>query len=189
MKKEDLILKAKDFATRAHEGQLRNDIHNNPYIVHPQEVVELVTDSGGSAEEIAAAWLHDTVEDTTITIADIKKEFGDAIADIVAGLTDLPEFEKLPLSARKAKQAERVRGESVSVRRVKLADQASNVGFRGGDISQAMPKERRLEYIEGARKIAEECKNISPFLDHLFLERYQRALKNLNGGNTPSANL
>jgi guanosine-3',5'-bis(diphosphate) 3'-pyrophosphohydrolase len=187
MNDAELITKAKEFATRVHQGQLRNDIYDNPYIIHPQEVVELVTASGGSTAEIAAAWLHDTVEDTPTTIEEIRKQFGDEIAEIVDGLTDFPEFEKLPLAERKAKQAERVRGESASVKRVKLADQASNVA--GIEKMRAMPVTRGLEYADGAKKIAEECKGISPFLDDLFQERYQKALENLNNGNTASANI
>ncbi len=175
----NLVTKAKEFAYRAHEGHFRNDKEHSPYIVHPKEVSELVEKSGGTEVEIAAAWLHDTVEDTPTTIEDIEREFGKEVAEVVAGLTDLPEFETLPLAERKAKQAERVRGESDSVKRVKLADQTSNVGAVGGGVFLDMHGQRAREYVEGAKKIAEECKGISPFLDTLFQEKYVVALGGL----------
>ncbi|MES2203027.1 MAG: HD domain-containing protein [Patescibacteria group bacterium] len=180
MEGAELIEKAKAYAHRAHTGHKRMDAEGSPYIVHPEEVADLVAKSGGSAQEVAAAWLHDTVEDTPTTIEDIKREFGDEIAEIVHGLTDLPEFEKLPVAERKAKQAERVRGESISVRRIKLADQTSNVPTVGSGMFLDMTPGRALDYVRGAKSIAEECKGISPFLDTLFEERYQAALKNLS---------
>ncbi|MEK7109090.1 MAG: HD domain-containing protein [Patescibacteria group bacterium] len=179
MEGAELIEKAKSFAFRAHEGHTRNDKDNNPYIVHPEEVAGLVAQSGGSAQEVAAAWLHDTVEDTPTTIEDIRREFGEEVATIVHGLTDLPEFEALPLAERKAKQAERVRTESVSVRRIKLADQSSNVKTVGAKVFLDMQGDRALAYVRGAKSIADECKGISPFLDSLFQERYEAAVKNL----------
>ena len=179
MQDKELVEKAKNFAFRAHEGHLRNDKNNDPYIVHPEEVADLVSKSGGSAQEVAAAWLHDTVEDTPTTIEDIRREFGEEVADIVHGLTDLPEFEGLPLAERKAKQAERVRNEGISVRRIKLADQSSNVKAVGSGIFLDMPPEKAKVYVSGAKSIADHCKGISDFLDELFEERYKEALTNL----------
>ncbi|MDB5204620.1 MAG: hypothetical protein JWP09_648 [Candidatus Taylorbacteria bacterium] len=174
----DIIKKAKDFASHIHKDQVRNDSKKTPYIPHLLEVSELVTQSGGNDAEIVAAWLHDAVEDTDVTIEDIQKEFGNEIADIVNGLTDLPEWLSLSLYDRKTKQAERVANESASVKRVKLADQISNVQIVGkGDLDWGMDMD--FAYLESAKKIAESCVGVSLYLDNLFSERYQKAFNNL----------
>lgn len=175
----DVVTKAKEFAAHAHKDHVRNDEKKTPYIFHLEEVAELVKDSGGSEQEIAAAWLHDSVEDTETTIQDIKKEFGDEITEIVAGVTDLPEWSSLSLEERKTKQAERVARESNSIKRVKLADQSSNVKIVGS-LNDNFTLDEKFIYIDAAKRIARACKGVSPFLDKLFADRYDTALKNLN---------
>lgn len=169
----DLISKAKNFATKAHEGHTEKDVNKTPYIFHVEKVANLVELSGGTAEEVVAAWLHDTVEDTTVTFDDIEKEFGLKVLDIVKGLTDLPEFEGLPVVERKQRQLERIKGESNSVRRVKIADQISAVELDSANVLLDIDHRRR--YIEGAKRIAEACRGISPFLDQKFEETYDVA--------------
>ncbi len=173
-----IVQKAREFAERVHEGHVRTDAARTPYILHLQEVAQLVEESGGSQQEIAAAWLHDTVEDTEATIEDIQNEFGDEIARLVEGLTDKTEWMSLSLGERKAKQAERVAKEPGSVKRVKLADQTSNVKIvsEGKD---HFTLEEKFIYIESAKKIAEACSGVSAMLDELFLERYEEARNQL----------
>lgn len=173
-----LSVKAKEFAEHAHREHVRSDEAKTPYIFHLEEVAELVRASGGSDEEIAAAWLHDSVEDTEVTIEDIRREFGDTVGDIVDGVTDLLEWLPLPIGERKAKQAERVAKESASIRRVKLADQTSNVQIVGLG-NDAFTMDIKFVYIDSTKKIAEACKGVSPYLDSLFAERYEVAHKNL----------
>jgi (p)ppGpp synthase/HD superfamily hydrolase len=163
---ETLIEKAKQFAKEAHKNHTENDALKTPYYFHLQRVASLVQLSGGSEEEIASAWLHDTVEDTGVTIEDIEREFGKNIATIVNGLTDLPEWSSLPVGERKRKQAEKISKENESVRRVKIADQIS-----GGELdarNTLMSKEERLERFEGVKKVANACRGVSKELDHLF---------------------
>lgn len=81
------LAKVRRFATRAHEGQYRK-YTGTPYIVHPAAVAKTVSDLCGSKEMIAAAWLHDTVEDTDTTIQDISDNFGRTVAFYVDQLTD-----------------------------------------------------------------------------------------------------
>ena len=174
--KMDVIEKAKEIASYAHRNHVRNDDAKTPYVQHLAEVADLVRESGGTESEIAAAWLHDTVEDTHITIDDIRKEFSEEIAEIVAGLTDMPEWTTLSLAERKARQAKRVSKESSSIRRVKLADQASNVQIVGKKKLDSTT-DKKITYIMGAKKIAEACKGVSAYLDTSFEERYQTAFK------------
>ena len=172
----DVIEKAKEIASYAHRNHVRNDDAKTPYVQHLAEVADLVRESGGTESEIAAAWLHDTVEDTHITIDDIRKEFSEEIAEIVAGLTDMPEWTTLSLAERKARQAKRVSKESSSIRRVKLADQASNVQIVGKKKLDSTTH-KKITYIVGAKKIAEACKGVSAYLDTSFEERYQTTFK------------
>ena len=84
----NLIGRARIFAGLAHGSQKRK-YTGEPYIVHPVEVSEIVAWHNGSKEMIAAALLHDTVEDTDVTIDDIRNEFGNAVALLVDDLTDV----------------------------------------------------------------------------------------------------
>ena len=179
MKEKELVNKAKEFATKAHTGHFRINPEQTPYTDHLEEVALLVEMSGGDHFEIAAAWLHDVVEDTPATMEDVQREFGEEVAEMVYGLTDLPEFLELSLTERKHKQAERVKTESNGVKRVKIADQASNVKFIGrGDLTKFIPSDY-LDYLEGARKIAEACAGISEHLDKTFEAYYRMSKKNL----------
>jgi GTP diphosphokinase / guanosine-3',5'-bis(diphosphate) 3'-diphosphatase len=80
-----MIEKAKAFATKAHEGQVRKT--GEPFITHPAEVARLTTLGTSAETAIAAAWLHDTVEDCGVAIETISAEFGADVAAIVALLT------------------------------------------------------------------------------------------------------
>jgi len=78
-----------EFATAAHEGQTYGD--GRPYTAHLADVVGVLDAYGISGEPmVAAGWLHDTVEDTGVTIEDIKESFGDLVADMVYAVTDEP---------------------------------------------------------------------------------------------------
>jgi (p)ppGpp synthase/HD superfamily hydrolase len=180
MPDQKLVEKAQAFAARVHAGQTQNDAGRTPRFPHFIEVVGLVKESGGSATEIAAAWLHDAVEDTPTTIEEIRLEFGDEVANIVHGLTDPEGLEDLPVAERKAKQAERVRTEGASVRRIKIADQCSNVRSVGRKIFLDMQGERAVLYCQGAKRIADECRGVSGFLDQTFQEIYDEAMQNLS---------
>ena len=85
-----LIEKARQFATQAHRRiDHRRKYSKQPYEVHLKSVAELVSGVTDDAEMIAAAWLHDTVEDTTATLEDIAREFGAEVAALVSDLTDV----------------------------------------------------------------------------------------------------
>ena len=81
------IEKAVLFATRAHAGQVRKG-SEKPYILHPMEAMAIVTKYTDDEDVIAAAVLHDTVEDTSITLERLEKEFGARVADLVASVTE-----------------------------------------------------------------------------------------------------
>src|SRR5580765_8807774 len=87
---QTLELRARVFATAAHAavGQVRK-YTGEPYINHPAAVAEIVRAVPHSEAMLAAAWLHDVVEDTKVTYADIKAEFGEDVAVLVNWLTDV----------------------------------------------------------------------------------------------------
>lgn len=165
-----IIEKARVFATEAHKNHTESDKYKTPYIFHLQRVSALVALSGGSEDEIASAWLHDTIEDTDTTLENIEREFGANIAGIVNGLTDLPEWDSLSVMDKKVAQAERISKESESVRRVKLADQISGAELDARN--ELIPIEKRREKIKGVKKVAEACSGISNELDSLFNALY-----------------
>lgn len=170
----NITLRAQDFAHRAHDKltSVSDSGIIRPKAVHLQEVADLVWASGGTDEEIAAAWLHDSIEDTKTSISDIEKNFGKNISSMVNGLTDYEHMANMNIFERKKMQAERVAQESESVRRIKLADQISNVRYVAIDPPADMTDVDRIDYIKGARLIAEKCRGISPLLDNLFEKAY-----------------
>ena len=122
-----------------------------PYTVHLAEVVFLVHSWGGAGGEIAAAWLHDTVEDCPPTsIADIADAFGHDIAAIVAELTDDKRLSKV---ARKRLQIENAPKKTRSASIVKIADKCSNVGAIMTSPPAGWSLERRFEYLHWARAV------------------------------------
>lgn len=80
--------KAKEFAIKAHKGQVRKNEKDKPMIIHPISVSELLEEYGYDDNVVAAGYLHDVVEDTKYTIEDIEKEFGKDIASLVMGASE-----------------------------------------------------------------------------------------------------
>lgn len=121
----DVVEKARIFATAAHAAvkQLRK-YTNEPYIVHPAEVAAMVAATPDSTPAmVAAAWLHDVVEDTGVSLSTIREEFGDEIAALVAWLTDVEEGNR---ATRKRLACERLARAPREAQTVKLADLVSN---------------------------------------------------------------
>ncbi|MEQ1752637.1 MAG: bifunctional (p)ppGpp synthetase/guanosine-3',5'-bis(diphosphate) 3'-pyrophosphohydrolase [Micropepsaceae bacterium] len=125
---EDLLNRAYVFGIKAHGNQKRDS--GDPYFSHPLEVAGILTDLKLDDAAIVTALLHDTIEDTNTTHADIEKLFGREIADLVDGVTKLS---KLELQSEETKQAENFRkfmlamSHDVRVLLVKLADRLHNM--------------------------------------------------------------
>jgi (p)ppGpp synthase/HD superfamily hydrolase len=126
---EDLETRARVFAERAHAAveQVRK-YTGEPYIVHPAEVAEIVRGVPHTPEMLAAAWLHDAVEDTGVTLDEVKREFGDETAALVEMLTDVSRPEDGNRAARKAIDRAHSASASPAAKTVKLADLISNSG-------------------------------------------------------------
>lgn len=122
------IEEALSVAAKAHEGQFRAS--GRPYITHPTIVADILIDMGMDVETICAGLLHDTVEDTYVTDADLRKEFGDEIADLVNGVTKL---DRILFNSKEEEQAENLRkmffamAKDIRVMLIKLADRLHNM--------------------------------------------------------------
>jgi (p)ppGpp synthase/HD superfamily hydrolase len=124
----DVVRKAQVYAMAAHAavGQ-RRKYTNEPYIVHPAEVAKIVAGVPGSTPDmVAAAWLHDVVEDTGCTFNDIHMGFGIDIATLVQWLTDVSKPEDGPRWYRKKMDREHTAAAPAEAQTIKLADLISN---------------------------------------------------------------
>ena len=167
---EEILNKAYVFAMQAHGPQKRAS--GDPYFSHPLEVAGILTDLKLDTPTIATALLHDTVEDTTTTIADIESEFGPEIAGLVDGVTKLSQLE---LFSERTKQAENFRklmlamSNDIRVLLVKLADRLHNM--------------RTLSYIKSAdtrRRIAQETVEIyAPLAGRIGMQNMREELEDL----------
>ena len=126
------------FAVRAHAGTERRG-KGFPYIVHPMEALEIVATMTRDQELLAAAVLHDTVEDTDTTVEQIQAEFGDRIASLVASESDtMPEgvSEEDSWHARKQAAIDRLARASHDAKVVALGDKLSNMRAIARDYAQ-----------------------------------------------------
>ncbi len=156
-------------ANKAHEGQFRAS--GRPYITHPTIVADILIDMGLDVSTVCAALLHDTVEDTYVTDGDLRKQFGDEIADLVAGVTKL---DKIQFHNKEEEQAENMRkmffamAKDVRVMLIKLADRLHNM--------------RSLMYLSSEKQliIAKETLDIfSPIAGRLGISSIKSELEDL----------
>ncbi|HEI8868109.1 TPA: bifunctional (p)ppGpp synthetase/guanosine-3',5'-bis(diphosphate) 3'-pyrophosphohydrolase [Serratia odorifera] len=122
-----LVERARRYATKAHAAiDQRRKYTNTPYIVHPQAVVEIVRSVPHTDEMLAAAWLHDTVEDTPTTLADIESHFGQPVAELVGMLTNVSEAGSGNRFERKNRDRRHSAKASPPAKTIKLADLIDN---------------------------------------------------------------
>jgi guanosine-3',5'-bis(diphosphate) 3'-pyrophosphohydrolase len=166
----DLIRRAGLAAITAHEGQLRRT--GEPYVTHPIAVAGIVADLGLDEPTIAAALLHDAVEDTGITTKWLAKEFGDQVAAVVDGVTKL---DRLEFDSKEAQQAATIRKMFIAMAHdwrvllIKLADRLHNMRT-----ISVMPMARQ-------RAIAQETLDVySPLAHRLGVQQVKWQLEDLS---------
>ena len=141
------IEKAYLLAEKAHSGQFRAS--GEPYIVHPVEAAKITVQLGMDTDTVVTALLHDVVEDTDITLEEIKKEFGTDVENLVDGVTKLKQIKKVNNASKEEQQAENVRkmfmamAKDIRVIIVKLADRLHNM--RTID-AKPVEKQRRIAH-------------------------------------------
>ena len=128
---EERILRAYSYAYKHHDGQLRKS--GEPYIMHPVAVAVNIEQMGLDAESIMAGLLHDTIEDTEASYAEVAKEFGETVAMLVDGVTKLTQMEHTSYSTKEEQQMEDLRkmfvamAKDIRVIMIKLADRLHNM--------------------------------------------------------------
>ena len=166
MSEAALLMRAAEFAARAHAGQRRKG-GRVPYVNHAIEVARLVAEDGRGPETVAAALLHDVVEDSDATVAQMESAFGPEVARIVAALTDAPDWADLPASERKALQAAHIAGAPEEARAVKIADQTSNVRDVGR-LPAGWAPGQAAAYIDRTGPVVDVCRSASPGLAAIY---------------------
>lgn len=168
-----LLFKALDFAAKKHRDQRRKDKDATPYINHPIELAELLVNEAGidDTQIIIAALLHDTVEDTETTFAELEREFGKEIAGIVAEVTD---DKSLPKTERKKLQIANAAKSSSKAKMVKLADKICNLRDMTAHSPVDWPLERKREYFDWAREVISQLTGTHAGLEKLFEQEYTK---------------
>jgi guanosine-3',5'-bis(diphosphate) 3'-pyrophosphohydrolase len=165
----EIVRKAYEFSQKHHAGQTRAS--GDPYLVHPLEVALVLAEMKMDPVAISAGLLHDSVEDTSVTIVDIRKEFGEQVAHIVEGVTKIS---KIDFATREEAQAENLRKmmlamvDDIRVVLIKLADRLHNM--------------RTLEHLppERQQKIAKETLDIyGPIAHRLGMGKIRGELEDL----------
>lgn len=124
-KRENVMEKALMFAILAHSGQVRKGNTKEPAIVHPIAVAEILRQYGADSNVIAAAYLHDVVEDTKYILEDIKRIFGQDIAHLVEVATE--KYKNKPWEERKQTKIEDLKHRTLREKLVPIADKISNI--------------------------------------------------------------
>jgi GTP diphosphokinase / guanosine-3',5'-bis(diphosphate) 3'-diphosphatase len=162
-----MVLAASAFAAHKHRDQRRKGADASPYINHPIAVANVLANEAHITDPVtlAAALLHDTIEDTDTTADELAAEFGSEITAIVLEVTD---DKSLPKQQRKRLQIEHAATLSDKAKLVKLADKICNLR----DISQSPPvdwsAERIAEYFTWAKQVVDPMRGISRTLERLF---------------------
>ncbi|HEX8795077.1 MAG TPA: bifunctional (p)ppGpp synthetase/guanosine-3',5'-bis(diphosphate) 3'-pyrophosphohydrolase, partial [Polyangiaceae bacterium] len=165
----ELIQRAYDYSFKMHAGQTRKS--GQPYVVHPVSVAGIIADLRLDAASVCAGLLHDVVEDTLATTADITKEFGTEVAELVDGVTKLSQIN---FTSKEDRQAENFRKMVVAMARdirvllIKLCDRLDNM--------------RTLEHMkpEAQERIARETLEIyAPLANRLGIQSFKSELEDL----------
>jgi GTP diphosphokinase / guanosine-3',5'-bis(diphosphate) 3'-diphosphatase len=169
----DLIIRAAHFAAHKHRDQRRKDASATPYINHPLSVAHVLWKEGRVRDPriLAAGLLHDTIEDTRTTRAELRKAFGATVAVVVSEVTDNKRLHKL---TRKRLQIEHAPHLSPSAKLVKLADKICNLR----DVVASPPADwtlaRRRAYFDWAKQVVDGLRGSNKALERAFDRVYRR---------------
>src|SRR5262245_52517012 len=168
----EIVLRAAAFAAEKHRHQRRKDEEASPYINHPIQLAHILVQARiEDPAVLAAALLHDTIEDTNTTRDEIEVVFGLESADIVAECTDA---KRLPKLERKQAQVAHAAQLSHKARLVKLADKIGNVNDIDGAPPAGWSLERKREYFDWAKRVVDRMRGAHPKLEARFDEEYKK---------------
>lgn len=166
------IMAAASFAAQKHAQQKRKGALGEPYINHLLEVAELVAASSDVLDTnlVIAALLHDTVEDTGVTLQELENSFGSDVASLVAEVTD---DKSLPKETRKKLQVETAHKKSNRAQTLKIADKISNLRSILTSPPVNWNLERKQQYFEWARQVISGIQEPNPYLKAEFDKTYK----------------
>lgn len=167
------VLQALRFAADRHRDQKRKGAEASPYVNHPIAVAELLSRFGvEDPVTLQAALLHDTLEDTETTPAELEDQFGSQVRDVVLEVTD---DKRKPKQMRKTLQVLRTKISSDRARLIRLADKVSNIV----DLLERPPVDwesyRRREYLNWTEQVVAGCRGLNPGLEAYYDELLRRA--------------
>ena len=161
------LFQALSFAADKHRDQRRKGVDAVPYINHPIEVAELLLRVGkiDDPDILAAAVLHDTLEDTETTPDELEQLFGAQVCRYVQEVSD---DKTLPKAARKSLQIEHAGQLSKGAKLIKLADKIANINDIAANPPADWPVQRRLEYLDWAEQVVMGLQGVNSALGELF---------------------
>lgn len=161
------LLAAVAFAAIKHQDQRRKGHRHLPYINHPVRVAEILWSVGGVRDitTLVAALLHDTLEDTETTPAEIELRFGSEVLGVVQEVTD---DKSLPKTVRKQRQIEHAAHTSPQAKIIKLADKIHNVLELTNEPPADWPQSRIVEYVDWSDLVVAGLRGVNPPLETLY---------------------
>jgi guanosine-3',5'-bis(diphosphate) 3'-pyrophosphohydrolase len=167
------VVSAINFAAKQHKDQRRKDADRTPYVNHPITLVNILANEADitHSEVLTAAALHDTIEDTDTTPAQLISIFGETVAEIVMEVTD---DKSLPKSERKLRQIKEGGQKSHAARLVKLADKIANLRDMANTPPADWSIERRREYFDWSKSVVDQLRGTNRTLESLFDQAYAR---------------
>ncbi|HMI53378.1 MAG TPA: HD domain-containing protein [Candidatus Saccharimonadales bacterium] len=179
-----VILKAIQFAACKHEKQRRKDVGESPYINHPIAVAYILADVGGvtDVDALVSAVLHDTIEDTNTTPAELEQQFGQSVLRVVEEKTDDKTLDK---EVRKQLQIELAPRLSALAKAIKLADKICNVR----DVIDCPPVgwsiQRRKDYLDWTEMVVLGCRGTNESLERCYDQLLSAGKNTLEGTPGP----
>lgn len=172
------LLEAASFAAKKHTGQTRKGDDAQPYINHPLEVANLLSNVGKieDFDVLIAAILHDTIEDTETSATEITELFGETVCGYVLEVTD---DKNLPKQKRKQLQVEHAPHLSTGAKLIKLADKISNITDVMNNPPAGWSIERRLEYINWGKNVVDGLRGANENLEKHFGELIEKARRSI----------
>jgi guanosine-3',5'-bis(diphosphate) 3'-pyrophosphohydrolase len=166
------LTKAFNFASQKHKEQRRKNPQQEPYIVHPAEVANLIAQytGGNDTNLIIAGLLHDTVEDVGVTFEEIEQEFGSDVAGLVREVTDDKTLEK---QERKRLQIEHAAHATPRAKVLKLADKTANLEDQLRIAPEGWSTARIDEYFNWSKSVVDQVRGVCPDLEARFDRAYK----------------
>ena len=168
------VLDALAFSAARHRHQKRKGKLASPYINHPIDVALIIVRDGGvtTAPVLTAALLHDTIEDTDTTAAEIAERFGREVAGIVLEVSDDPALAKAEQRRRQESGAAEL---SYGAKVVRIADKISNVRDLVDDPPSTWGVRLRRDYLEWTKRVVDRCRGTNEGLERAYDDVYARA--------------